>query len=102
MRRTLAATLLLASTLATVYPLAANAADSQSACGNAKATFKVLKEKFKQAPIAGGMISKNVILVIFATDDAAKWSAWAVDAEGNACQLSAGIDWSQAAAGQPS
>jgi hypothetical protein len=69
------------------------AAEAEPACGRHADVLKELAERYKEAPIALGLVSDGSQLEVFSTDNGATWTITVTSPDGTSCLVAAGQDW---------
>lgn len=71
-------------------------------CGPVKLALSALKERFGESPALTGLISEKQMLLILENPDTKSWTELLVTADGMACMLASGTDFTLSIPGQPS
>jgi len=80
----------LAFSLSSCGPMAPAYAEDN--CGDAKAITESLG-RLDQKQVGGGVVSEQVVVVIYATPTGSRWTAVSVAVDGSACLLAHGTQW---------
>lgn len=82
----------LAAVAALALSISANAQDSQMKCGPRAGLVAELGQKYHEVPIAIGMISQELIMETFASDQGT-WTMFLTNKDRVSCVVADGVDW---------
>lgn len=89
-RRLWAALIALSMTFCTAFYSVAQAAPQ---CDQRDSVLKVLREKYKEAPVALGVTHNGGLVEILTTEDGSTWSIIVTTPQGMSCLVAAGENW---------
>ena len=85
--------LILAAAAFLASALLSGAGAAQTACAPRAEVLEILRGRYGEAVVAGGVTTKGVLLEVVASDDGGTWTIIATSPAGVSCLVAAGEGW---------